>query len=432
MNSDEYQYLQNKNWRALGYNWDILSTYDNTARLYCLTDFQAAWLLSNTEYMRWSTRWTNCPCTQSDLDAMKAEMDYNLMNCLDFSPYQMDYIYDALQRQENNRLNDLWDGSDPTSINPNAPDTNFDGDGSTDREDALCTGLSLWTYSYAINWINRASALLTAAAVTAALVDFIVPVGGQIVSQAIKDLAAPVQEQVDALNNTDALDTVICDWRESLEGVAISASNWNDEICALSYTIDTDEWYIQELLCSDTALLSNFLSFVDALGNGYELAQIGVEICPCEENVWTQRWLNGYGNPLTDGWTTGLGTYNVSTEELDYEWNGSSSNSINITYTFTESAHITRLRLQGRSKSPGSSRPTWVRVYDDDDNLIAESMATIPAGSSFEPVDNQATDLDVDVDVDWYLNYVIASSYPSGEAYATDMLVEGTGENPFD
>jgi len=67
MNSDEYYYLQNKRWRAITYNWDILSTYGNGSKLYCLTDFQAAWLLSNTEYMRWSKRCENCPCSQFDM-----------------------------------------------------------------------------------------------------------------------------------------------------------------------------------------------------------------------------------------------------------------------------------------------------------------------------------------------------------------------------
>lgn len=282
--------LQNKRWRSITYNWEVLAQYGNEARLYCLTDFQAAWLLSNTDYMGWGTRWSNCPCTPGDLARMKAELEDNLMTCLDFQPYQMQTLYNDAQNGQLTRYNDLWNGSDPSSVNPNAPDDFFDGDGSTDREDALCTALTLWTYSYAVDWSTKAAILLGVGTAIAGIVDAMIPVGGNIAVEAIKDLVNPLAEQVQAMNTINALDTVICDWRAALEGVAINASNWTNAVQGLTYTTATNEWYIQQLLSSDTQLLSNFLSFVNSLGKGYEYAQIGASICACGCNEVTEMW----------------------------------------------------------------------------------------------------------------------------------------------
>ena len=153
MNESGYQYLSNKKWRAITVDFETLSTYSMfNSRLYCLTDFQAAWLLSMTEYYRWGNRWENCPCTQAELDAMKAELDYNLMNCLDFMPYQLQALYDYGQQEILGQYSSNWDGSLPSSVNPNAPDDYFNGDDSADRNDALCTALSIWVYSYAVDW----------------------------------------------------------------------------------------------------------------------------------------------------------------------------------------------------------------------------------------------------------------------------------------
>ena len=314
--SSQYVYLQSKRWRAIGYNWDILSNYDNTSRLYCLTDFQAAWLLSNTEYMRWSSRWQNCPCTQADLDAMKAEMEFNLMSCVDFQPWQLQALYEDAQQAEINQYKADFDG-DPSSVNPSAPDDFFNGDGSSDRDDALCTALTLWTYSYAVDWSTKASLVLGVAYAGAAIATALTGVGGIIAVVALADLLAPLQDQINALNNITALDTVICDWNTALQGTAISASNWNAAVSGLSYTPGSDEDIIQQLFAFDTDDLGNFLSFVNALGNGYDLAQRGIFICPCND-AWSSILdfttsdygvvfqLDDSSNPIGE-WVNGVG-----------------------------------------------------------------------------------------------------------------------------
>jgi len=322
-----YTILQNKRWRAITYDWDILTQYGNESRLYCLTDFQAAWLLSNTEYFAWHNRWANCPCNEQDMLSLKAEMEFNLMSCVDFAPYQLQTLYDNSQNQLLTTYNNDWDGSLPSSVNPDAPDDYFNGDGSTDREDGLCTALTLWAYSYAVDWMQRASTILGVTAFVSELVNFLIPAGGNIAVQVLSNLTDPLQSQLDAFENQTALDTVICDWRDALQGVAITPPNWNNELAGLSYTAGTDEYIIQEVMVTDTSLLSNFLSFVNSLGNGYELAQLGVSICACVPGTlitvtydgtgypnWTILEGNldiAFGNPMPSGksaWNSGIDT----------------------------------------------------------------------------------------------------------------------------
>lgn len=331
MNESQYINLQVKKWRAITVNWDILAQNSLTeTKLYCLTDFQAAWLLSMTEYMRWSTRWENCPCTQNDLEALKAEMDFNLMSCIDFQPFQMQYLYDSAQQNLIGDYTDSWDGSLPSSVNPDAPDDFFNGDDSDERNDALCTALTLWAYSYALNWLQKASVILNLAFAASEVVAFMIPVGGQIAVQAISDLVAPLQAQFDALQNLGALDGVICDWRDALDGVAINISNWSSAVAGLSYTSETDQWYIQQLFENDSQLLGNFLSFVNSLGQGFELANIGVSICACVDPIeiiydftvdnqgWSAEIRDGSGwnanYNTTQGWyhPSNLSTVNAS------------------------------------------------------------------------------------------------------------------------
>jgi hypothetical protein len=219
---------------------------------------------------------------------LKAQMEYNLMSCSDFQPYQLEAIYENSNNSLLQAYNDNWDGSLPSSVNPNAPDDFFNGDDSQERNDALCTALSLFVYSYAVDWASKASFILGLIYTGADILDSLIPVGGKIVTQVVKDLNAPVQAQVDALQNQVALDTVICDWNDALLGVAINPTNWEAGISGIVYTAMSDEWYIQQLLSNDTTLLNNFLTFVSSLGMAYDFAQLGVFICPNCVTTWEQ------------------------------------------------------------------------------------------------------------------------------------------------
>lgn len=436
MNSDQYFYLQNKKYRAITVDWDIISTYGNDSALYCLTDFQAAWLLSMTEYMRWSTRWENCPCTQNDLEAMKAELDYNLMNCLEFQPYQLQYLYDSAQQGLLADYTASWDGSLPSSVNPDAPDDFFNGDGSPEREDALCTAITLWGYSYAVNWSQKASLILGVAYAVGDLINFMVPVGGQIAVQAVADLVAPLQAQVDALNDLVALDTVLCEWKTALEGVAITAANWTNAVQGLVYTAMSNEWYIQQLFASDTQLLGNFLSFVNSLGDAFELANIGVYICACGTETWTHELdfridpYNEYvsnNNALwTPTWFDGLGW------EGGREAGGATGS---ILITLPSARTITMAEAVINYNNTATN--TRINGITIGDTTGAKAAATVPPWVAENVTIPQGSGLFGYEINDTYPNIITVGAYTgsrqgaSSWSYVQRVILHGLGDNPF-
>lgn len=290
-NYSENQVQSKSNWRAITYDWNILSTYDNNSyKLYCLSDMQAAWLLCNVVYLSWITRQRNHTFTKGNLANLAGELEYRLMSCIDLQTYQLETLYNDAQNALLNTYNSNWDGSLPSSVNPDAPDDFFDGNGSPDREDGLCTALTLWTYSYAVDWSNKASAILQVAVGFGQFLDFMIPVGGNVAVEVIADLTAPLEAQLQAMTNIDVVNQVICDWRTALEGVAINPTNWTNAVQGLSYAPAAPENYVQGILSTDTQLLSNFLSFCNSLGKGYEYAQLGVSICACDCNEVTELY----------------------------------------------------------------------------------------------------------------------------------------------
>lgn len=358
------------------------------------------------------------------------------MNCLDFQPWQLQYLYDSGMQGLLADYTASWDGSLPSSVNPDAPDDFFNGDGSSDREDALCTALTLWGYSYAVNWSQKASLILGVAYAAGELLNFMIPVGGQIAVQVIADLAEPLQSQVTALNNLVALDTVLCDWKVALEGVAITAANWTNAVQGLVYTVDSNEWIIQQLFAQDSQLLSNFLSFVNSLGEGYELAQLGVFICACGTETWFQELdfrVDPYNefvsnnNPMwTPTWFDGLG-WEGGREA------GGATGSILITLpsprTLTKAEAVinwhctaTNTRIQGiaigdtSGAKPAATVPPWT----------ATNVSVVGGSNTFGFEIN-----------DTYPNIVTVAAYTgsrqgaSSYSYVQRVLLTGLGDNPF-
>lgn len=287
MESNEYTYLQNKKWRSITYDWDVLSTYGNAGRLYCLTDFQAAWLLSNTVYMSWGTRWDNCPCTAEDLVAMKAELDYALMSCLDFNPYKLDYLYKQAQEANLAYLDSLWDGVNPSSVNPETPDDYYSGDGSDARVDALCTACKIYVYSYAENWLTIASVALGISIVVGIIASISV-VGGIIASVLVGGLTYITSVAMDAMQDESALDAVACCMFNALDGTAITQANFETCLDGCGFAGGSNAAIVRDIIASDLNQFKNWLSFINQVGNSYPLAQSGIVDCPCSMpyDIW--------------------------------------------------------------------------------------------------------------------------------------------------
>lgn len=285
MKESSYDVLQKKQWRAITYNWDILSQYGQNTNLYCLTDFQVAWLLSNTEYFAWGTRWANCPCTENDMLKLKAEMEYNLMSCVDFQPYQLQYIYQQANDAQLAVFSNDWDGVNPSSVNPSAPDDYFNGNDSDDRNDALCNAVTMYVYSYCANWVTKASVIL-GIAIVVGLATSVTVVGGVIAGTILGGLAYMTSIALDAMQDTDALNQVICCWTDELKGLAPTILNFESALSACSFGVGTNPQIVLDILLSDVGNINNFLSFLNALGDAFDYVENGISICPCSDGTW--------------------------------------------------------------------------------------------------------------------------------------------------
>lgn len=441
--SKEFSYtiLQNKRWRAISYDWEILSTYGNQSNLYCLTDFQAAWLLSNTQYMRWGTRWDNCPCTPGDLDKMAAELEYNLMNCLDLQPWQMDYIYDQMQAQNLAGLDSLWDGVNPDSVNPNTPNDFYSGDDSDDRLNALCTACKIYVYSYAENWSNIASSVLQIANLVA-LATRLLPVGGIIAGVIVKGLAYLTEIALNAMQDESALDDIVCCMYNNLDGTALLSANFETSLDGCSFTVGSNQAIARDIIGSDLDQFGNWLSFINQLGNSYVLAEAGVYDCPCNEPwVWESNFLSSeniwqpqpsaYGNKAT--WTDTIGY-----EPVDIQTSGTVYSRLCVIETdeFTPTS-ITRVRLQydfqlGTYDVPAQNAIQLVLVRDDD-SLVTDQIQANATTNGYGLVFDWDNIDEPSIKQIWVnvRSSSRAAAVYSGIAKPTVVLVEGEGFNPF-
>lgn len=280
-----YELLQKKQWRAITYDWDILSSYGNNARLYCLTDFQAAWLLSNTNYMRFPTRWSDCPCTPGDLDHMAAELEYNLMNCIDFDPYQMQYLYDRAVTSNLNDLEIRYIADGIPGINPNTPTDFYTGDGSFNRVNALCMACEAYVKSYLQNWLVTARTLLGLTFLLGLAV-VVNPLTGIIAAIVVGGFAFVTQAAINAVSDESAVEDVICCMLTALTGATMNQTNFEESLDACGFTPGSNAAIVRDLVASDLNQDKNWYSFLEQLGKGYVLNLAGADYeCPCDIDI---------------------------------------------------------------------------------------------------------------------------------------------------
>jgi len=444
MNESQYINLQKKQWRSITYNFDELaSSYGNQSRLYCLTDFQVAWLLSNTEYMRWSTRWVDCPCTQNDLEAMKAELDYNLMSCYDVQPWQLDFVYDRMVTEQLNELDTLYDGVNPDSINPEAPNDDYDGDGSAERLNALCTTCKIYCYSYAENWLKVATAF-TGIAQVVTLATKIIPVGGIIAGIVLKGLTYMLEVAVNAMQDEVALDNVVCCMNSNLTGQALTSANFETALDGCSFGVGSNEAIIRDIIASDLDQFGNWMSFVNQLGNSYVLAENGVYDCPCE-STWehTFDFLVGDGgftvwSPPANANVFGQWVFGQGWITTDSLWSNTPvtqyRRAVAIERDFAPNTKITELTfvydmVKGSFSSSVTALVEAVQLSGSTLAVVTETSGAIVSGA------DKSKTLVLSAIAN-NLKFFVSSSSQSTAVYSGSVAiksctVKGTGFNPF-
>lgn len=431
--SSDYQYLKDRQFKGLIYDWDLMLNQGDNKRFYCLTDFQAMWLLSTTELLSWKTRWENCPCTDEDLLAMTAELDLALMSCVDYRPFENNFVYQQAVGATLNAYDESYDSGGIPELNPNTPTDFYSGDDSDDRLNALCTACNVYIKSYATNWIALAQAVLGITVVVAFGLS-LTGVGGVIAGTILAGLALFTQTALDAMNDETAIDNVICCMNTSLESAVINQDNFEESLDACAFDVGSHEQIIVDIISSDMNQFDNWLSFLNNLGDSYVLAQIGVLDCPCLDYEWSKEWdfkvEKGDGDGWQqvtwgDGWFSGLGWRSQN--------NGGSQN--NYVFNFMPNpSDVTFIRFEfGNSGSPTNFAPPnghfiviWTWFEGSSTERVRYDSNGTPVNTTIQVYNNP-----IPIEIDQF--GTLCNPWGGGDDwYVTKCTIRGNGVNPYD
>jgi len=435
-----YELLQVKKWRAITYNWDVLSTYGNTTNLYCLTDFQAAWLLSNTQYMRWTSRWSNCPCTSEDLDAMAAELEYNLMNCFDTSWIpQMQYVYQRANDQQLTEFELAYDADGIAGINENTPTDFYNGDDSTNRQKALCMACETYVKSIITQWSNQLRAAQFALQFAGFIV-YEVPYVGLIAGIVVEALAIATQVAIDAANDQDAIEEVVCCMFNGLYEQAVNQANF--EICLDGCGFDpgSNAAIVRDIIAADIDQDKNWYSFLNALGNAWIYLQAGVDYtCACVpettfshyfdftlDNGGFTRVTSGVGSGTAGVWTAGTGWVATNT----FYPSSTYRKIVYLQRTF-DARTITKILVTFDLTKGSWSNPAEFIIADRATGLPSADITYAASANG----NGQTVELNGSANISSFtlrhLSSLASSNSYSGSAIIKSVYIEGIGSDPF-
>lgn len=235
-------------------------------------------------------------------------------------------------------LEDRYDGN-PTSINPNAPVTDFGAAG--DRYDALCAGLTAFVYQFARGQADSVRAgqvggLLAVAAIAALLIpglNFFFVVGASIaVLLGLGTIGVTTETAITALTDQTALNAVICYMRETLKDQDVTEANWSACLDSYPFTPGSNAAIVADFL--KATLADNYLTILNILGQAYTGVIDGdvMPECPCDPppTNWCRTINLKASNGSTEGvqigapefpyslWVFGEGVR--STDPLDRVW----------------------------------------------------------------------------------------------------------------
>lgn len=441
--------LLKKQWRAITYDWDILATYGQESNLYCLTDFQAAWLLSNTDYMAWKNRWSNCPCTEDDMYAMKAELEYNLMNCFDTRWMgQLQYMYDQLQNDQLEEYQIEYDADGIAGINEDTPTDFYNGDDSLNRQKALCMACDIYIRSYLNQFLDSASQELTGLIVAGVVVQ-LVPGFGLIAGAILAGLAYLTQQYVDACNDSDAINDLVCCMFNGLYDQNVNQEHFEDSLAGCDFEPGTNQFRLQGLVSSDLNQIKNWFSFLDALGKAWDLLEKGISYtCDCvpepptwiynsqftvDEDGW-QAYVGLSGNPAAAYLSPLYWNYNSVQVNPGQYWRACA-----IEYTFDNPTHVDDIEMifaLSKGAFANTAQPAYAiqaRLGGESGTLVYQNNVSFAAATNGDP---KTLSVNVNAVVDYIYLFTRSSSQPSasysGSCRIYSTQITGQGDNPFD
>ncbi len=180
----------------------------------------------------------------------------------------------------NNQRIDRYDGT-PGSVNSSAPTTNFNGDGSSAREDALCMAVRAYVEKQAHDAAIQAGFVLTGTVLLTVAVTATI-LGGIVGGVAVITSAIALAKYVEAANDREAQKRVICDLTDRLKGQTVTEATFVSVLTGLPSNGDPD-FAIYNTLRDGAGRRENYLFFLDLLGEAFDVAQAGGNDCPCSD-----------------------------------------------------------------------------------------------------------------------------------------------------
>lgn len=193
----------------------------------------------------------------------------------------------------NNQRIDRYDGT-PGSVNGSAPTTNFNGDGSSAREDALCMAVRAYVEKQAHDAAIQAGFVLAGTVLLTVAVSATI-LGGIVGGVAVITSGIALAKYVEAANDREAQKRVICDLTDRLKGQTVTEATFVSVLTGLPSSGDPD-FAIYNTLRDGAGRRENYLFFLDLLGEAYDVAQAGGNDCPCDD-----EWCYEFDFTVSDG-----------------------------------------------------------------------------------------------------------------------------------
>lgn len=194
---------------------------------------------------------------------------------------------------------DRYDGSLPSSVNAQAPNDYFNGDGNADRNLALCSTID----SYIRGCLRTAMIYAYLKLGESTILDLIanlIPPGW--IKTIVKGLTgwfvAMDAETIRRLGDEAAIRRMVCCWKEWLTGYEITFEHFNDADwnCA---PYSEEEQTILDVILMFNSLPGNYTSFINTLGDSMLLVDAGLT-CNCDDD-WCYEY--DFGENSLQGWT---------------------------------------------------------------------------------------------------------------------------------
>lgn len=323
-----------RQFKAVAADYAYYLTLGDEGQLYCLTERQVYAIMVQLEYVGWLTRWYNTEdITQTTVQYIQSDIIEALMNCIDITVLVDQGKLTLTKDVQNQQIQsaglrkiyeDRYDG-DPTSINPNAPTTDFGASG--DRFDALCAALTAFVYQFAKSQAEAVIAAdITAFALLAGVAILLIPglnlffIAGAAIALVLGGgiVGVTTAVAVAALTDTDALDLVVCYMRDTLAAQSVSEANWSACLDSYPFSVGSHEAIICDFI--KPTLASNYLPVLDMLGQAYSGTINGDPLpeCPCApppdrtpviNSLWDPAHIAGsLSGPDEDGFWTATTT----------------------------------------------------------------------------------------------------------------------------